>query len=554
MPVHRRALLTQLLASVSSITLIGEASAQSVSNTYDALGRITRVTNPDGSTITYTYDAAGNRTQVLQAASTNQPTGAFYPSLSSIPAGASVTLYWTSANATSASISNGVGSVTPVAGGSVSVSPSTTTTYTLTLTGAGGSTTVQTTVAVRPGGTLSVSPSAITYGGASSLSWTSTGATSASINNGIGAVTPISGGSVTVSPAATTTYTLTLDGAGGQTTVQTTLLVAPLPSGTFEATSWVIGTGGSTTLVWTSENATSATIDNGVGSVTPVAGGSVSVSPTTTTTYTLTLNGPVGSKTLQTTVTVNSNFNQTIAITGTGPVNLRTLAQTAGYDGLRNANVTYQLGSGVTIIGGAGGGMGIDTGLWPSSSFAIVLILQVSGKVYGAGGTGGVGSDLIGYSAGVGGDAIFCRENITITINAGGEAKAGGGGGAGGGGWISRNAEGEWELYRQGGGGGGGFPNGAGGSGVNNGSGGSTSGGGVGGAGSSGGGTRQSGAGGTGAGAASSGADGVVASGTATTNFQKTNPGLPGTPGYAVRKNSKTVTVTNNGTISGTIG
>jgi len=412
---------------------------------------------------------------------------------------------------------------------------------------------VQTTVAVRPGGTLSVSPTGITYGGTSSLSWTSTGAASASINNGIGAVTPISGGSVNVSPAATTTYTLTLDGAGGQTTIQTTLTVAPLPSGTFEATSWVIGTGGSTTLVWTSENATSATIDNGVGSVTPVAGGSISVSPTTTTTYTLTLNGPVGPTTLQTTVTVNANFNQTIAVTGAGPVSLRALAQAAGYDGLRNATITFQVGSGVSVISALSGGIGIDTGLWPSSGFAIALTLQVSGKVYGGGGLGGVGSDLNVYLAGKGGDAIFCRENIAITVNAGGEAKAGGGGGGGGGGWISRTAEGEWEPYRQGGGGGGGFPNGAGGSGVNVGSGGSTSGGGAGGAGSSGG-TRLSGAGGAGAGAASSGADGVVASGTATNNFQKTNPGLPGTPGYAVRKNSKTVSVTNNGTISGTVG
>ncbi|MCC6786954.1 MAG: RHS repeat protein [Hyphomonadaceae bacterium] len=553
MPIHRRVLLTQLLASVSSITLLGEASAQDVTYAYDALGRVIRVTNPNGSTITYTYDAAGNRTQVVQAAGTGQPIGAFYPSLSSIPLGASVTLYWTSLNATSASIDNGVGAVTPVAGGSVSVSPSVATTYTLTLTGAGGSTVLQTTIAVRPGGTFSASPSGIPPGNSATLSWTSAGATAASIDNGVGAVTPVAGGSVAVSPTVTTTYTLTLDGTGGQTVLQTTLIVAPLPTGTFVAAAPTIGTGGSTTLTWTSQNATSASIDHGVGSVTPVAGGSVIVSPTTTTTYTLTLNSLVGPQTLQATVTVNPDFNQTIAITGAGPVNLRTLAQTAGYDGLRNAIITFQLGSGVTISGASGGGIGLDTGLWPSNGFAIALTLQVSGNLYGGGGTGGTGSDMNVYVAGSGGDAVFCRENIAVTINAGGQAKAGGGGAGGGGGWRFRDSEGEWQTSRQGGGGGGGFPNGAGGAGVNSGNAATTFGGGAGGAGSTGGG-RLSGAGGTGGNAAAGGGDGAVATGTETAVFEKTIPGIAGGAGYAIRKNGKTVTVTNNGTISGTVG
>jgi len=552
MPVQRRMLLAQLLATASAFALSSRAFAQDVSYTYDELGRVTSVTNPDGSTIRYAYDAAGNRTQVVQAASTGQPTGAFYPSLSSIKAGASVTLYWTSANATSASIDNGVGAVTPVAGGSVSVSPTATTTYTLTLTGPGGQTTLQTTIAVAPGGTFSASPSGIGEGGSTTLSWTSAAATSASIDNGVGNVTPVAGGSVVVSPDTTTTYTLTLNGSGGQTMLQTTVIVHPHPGGTFEAASWVIGTGGSTTLSWTSENATSASIDNGVGSVTPVAGGSVVVSPSSTTTYTLTLSNPGGQTTLQATVTVNADFNQTIAVTGAGPVDLRALAQAAGYDGLRNAVVTFQVGSGVTISGASGGGVAIDTGAWPSSDFAMSLALQVSGKVHGGGGRGGDGSDMNLYAAGAGGDAILCRENIAITVNSGGEVRGGGGGGAGGGGWIFQNSEGQWEPYRQGGGGGGGFPNGAGGSGVNAGGSGTPSGGGAGGAAS--GGPRSSGAGGNGGGAAAAGAGGSVATGTTSSNFQKTNPGNAGAAGWAVRKNGKTVNVTNNGTISGTVG
>jgi Tol biopolymer transport system component len=78
------------------------------------------------------------------------------------------------------------------------------------------------------------------------------------------------------------------------------------PSGTFSANPKSIMNGSSTTLSWTSENATSASIDNGVGSVTPVSSGSVKVSPTTTTTYTLTLTGSGGSVTYQAAVTVTS--------------------------------------------------------------------------------------------------------------------------------------------------------------------------------------------------------------------------------------------------------
>ncbi|MFQ5453576.1 MAG: cohesin domain-containing protein [Candidatus Zixiibacteriota bacterium] len=65
---------------------------------------------------------------------------------STINPGSSTTLSWSVANATSLSINQGVGSVTPVTSGSVSVSPSTTITYTLTATNTAGSVQQSTTV------------------------------------------------------------------------------------------------------------------------------------------------------------------------------------------------------------------------------------------------------------------------------------------------------------------------------------------------------------------------------------------------------------------------
>ncbi len=76
-------------------------------------------------------------------------------------------------------------------------------------------------------------------------------------------------------------------------------------SATLTANPDTITSGQSTTLSWTTKNATSAQINNGVGPV-AVPSGSTSVNPTQTTTYTLTATGAGGSVTAQATVTVNA--------------------------------------------------------------------------------------------------------------------------------------------------------------------------------------------------------------------------------------------------------
>ena len=82
----------------------------------------------------------------------------------------------------------------------------------------------------------------------------------------------------------------------------------PIPSGptinSFTATPNVIDPGGSSTLSWTVNNATSVTIDQGIGSV-AVSSGTSSVTPGATTTYTLTATNSAGSVTATTKVRVN---------------------------------------------------------------------------------------------------------------------------------------------------------------------------------------------------------------------------------------------------------
>ena len=72
--------------------------------------------------------------------------------------------------------------------------------------------------------TFTASPSNILPGGSSTLSWSTTNATSVSIDQGIGAVA--ADGSTSVSPAATTTYTLTAQGTGGPAARQVSVNVS----------------------------------------------------------------------------------------------------------------------------------------------------------------------------------------------------------------------------------------------------------------------------------------------------------------------------------------
>ncbi len=73
---------------------------------------------------------------------------------------------------------------------------------------------------------FSASPASVTPGSSSTLSWNTSGATSLSINQGVGTVTGLT--SKSVSPTATTTYILTATNSAGSVTAQTTVTVSPV--------------------------------------------------------------------------------------------------------------------------------------------------------------------------------------------------------------------------------------------------------------------------------------------------------------------------------------
>ncbi len=150
------------------------------------------------------------------------------------------------------------------------------------------------------------------------LSWEVINSTAVSINQGIGTVAAPSG-SITVTPASTTTYTLIATNSTGSSTnsITITVLTTDIPIiSLFAATSYNIIPGESVTLSWETSGATNVYLsheslsETGSGSV-DLSGSSV-VSPTEHTLYTLTATNSAGSSTAGVTVAIKQSL--TIAL------------------------------------------------------------------------------------------------------------------------------------------------------------------------------------------------------------------------------------------------
>ncbi len=157
--------------------------------------------------------------------------------------GSNVTLNWSTVGATSLTLQPGNIDVTGLL--SKIVVPAASTTYTLFATNSFG--TVQQSVNVTAGSapvinSFTVADPSPLYGAETTLNWNVTGASSISINQGIGAISGATG-SVSIAPLQTTTYTLTATNTYG-TTAATATLNVPTPIGV----AGVFANGSTTTL------------------------------------------------------------------------------------------------------------------------------------------------------------------------------------------------------------------------------------------------------------------------------------------------------------------
>jgi phospholipase C len=257
------------------------------------------------------------------SAAASTPLVSITASSSSISAGQSDTLTVTESNAASIHVtgSNGTSYNLPYSGGTIGVSPSSTTTYTATATNSHGSATSQTTITVAAAGSgstptvsITASSSSISAGQSDTLTVTESRAASISVtgSNGTSYSLPYSGGTITVAPGSTTTYTAKATNSHGSTTAQITITVAAAtaPTVSITAANSSITAGSSDTLTVTASNASSVAVSGSDGSSYTLSpsGGTVTVAPTQTTTYTaeaMNSSGKVASA--ETTVTVGSS-------------------------------------------------------------------------------------------------------------------------------------------------------------------------------------------------------------------------------------------------------
>lgn len=156
---------------------------------------------------------------------------------------------------------------------------------------------------------LSANPTKVNYGGGNvSLAWETTNATSVSINQGIGSVA--ADGSTSVFVDSDTTFVLTAVGTGGNDSCSATVTVKPeekvAKCDFLNASDTRLNEGGETiTLSWGTTNATSVSINHGIGSVS--ADGSTSVFVDDDTTFILTATGTNGSDNCSVTVYVDED-------------------------------------------------------------------------------------------------------------------------------------------------------------------------------------------------------------------------------------------------------
>ena len=252
--------------------------------------------SPATSTATITVDAAPTITSFVAASPTinlGQST-----MLTGVFAGGTGVITWGTS-----------GSSAATSGTAVTVSPTSTTQYTLTVTNGAG-TAITSTVTV----TVIIPPPTITSFVASSPTITQGNSTMLTgvFANGTGVITPgnisvISGTAVSVSPASTTKYTLTVtNSANVSITASVTVTVNPPPP---SITSFVAGNG---TIEAGQSDTLTAVFVGGTAVITPgnlpaTSNTPVTVTPGATQTYTLTLTptGGGANLTAQTTITVN---------------------------------------------------------------------------------------------------------------------------------------------------------------------------------------------------------------------------------------------------------
>jgi hypothetical protein len=260
-----------------------------------------------------------------------QPTITLSASPTSVGTQGSSELTWSTSNANACTASGGWTGAKATSGSEMKGPLTASTSYTLACSSsAGGSASRSVTVSVAsatpaPTVTFSASPLSIPLGGATTLSWTSSNATSCT---GSGGSTGWAGSKATTgsqsiaSLTAATTFTLACTGAGGTTTRTaavslTSTSTTPPPTMSLTASPTSVTAGGQTTLTWSSTNATSCAASGSWAGNKGTSGSELSAALSAAATFTLQCTGAGGVTSRSVPVSITSTTPTDPAASGT---------------------------------------------------------------------------------------------------------------------------------------------------------------------------------------------------------------------------------------------
>lgn len=304
------------------------------------------------------------------------PTASLDASSTTIDAGGSTTLKWSSTNATLCTASGSWSGALAASGSRSTGALGDDATFVLTCTGAGGTSkpaTVTVIVNDPPTATLSANPTTVTAGSPSTLTWSSTHATACLASGGWTGSLAAAGARATGAVNSQTTYTLTCSGAGG-TSAPALATVNVIPSANLSVYPSVIAPGGSSTLTWSSANASSCTAAGGWSGTLGTGGTQTTGAVNATTAYSLTCSGPGGSSVPASAQLTVSSVAMSLAPTAAAITLTRTQQFTAIVPG--GGAATW------TVDGIPGGNTGVgtvsSTGLYTAGSAGLHSIVATS--------------------------------------------------------------------------------------------------------------------------------------------------------------------------------
>ena len=255
--------------------------------------------------------------------------------------------------------------------------------------GAGAGVSPTATPVAAPSAAIAASQTTVASGGTSTLTWNAANVDSCSASDGWTGTVPTSGSQDTAALTADTNFTLTCQRADGASTVASVkIAIAKLPTVTLTAAPTDVASGASSTLSWSSTDATSCAASGGwTGSLAP-SGTHSTGALTASTGYSLICSG-LGGASPATTVTVSV----TAAPVNPAPTVTLTAAPTAVARGAASTLTWTSTNATECKASGAWTGLLASTG--SKSSGAVTLNSTFSLQCTGPGGTSAVATAAV---------------------------------------------------------------------------------------------------------------------------------------------------------------